>query len=164
MDFQRHTNRRLHEEHVAVSSLLARFREGLQHARDVDALGDEPSRRLLRAVSEALSSEVRPHFLFEERALFPRLVESGEEGLVTLFLDEHAEINGCCAALAPLLQAAQAGGLDATGFTQLRSLGLELCDRLSAHAEQEDGALLPLLEDLLDEDSDRAALEAYNNL
>ena len=53
MDFQRHTNRRLHEEHVAVSSLLARFREGLQHARDVDALGDEPSLRWFTVVIDS---------------------------------------------------------------------------------------------------------------
>jgi len=44
----------------------------------------------------------------------------------------------------------------ATGNTaRLRALGLELAERLTAHVQKEEMALLPMLEDLLDEDADR---------
>lgn len=162
MNLTRRTNRRLHDEHVAVISLLARFQSALQRARDPDALRDDLTARLLREVATAIAGEVRAHFDFEERDLFPRMIDAGESGLVALFLEEHAAINAARDALSPLLAAALAGRLDGAGFAALRARGMDLCERLTAHAEQEEGALLPLLEDLLDDDADRAALDAYD--
>jgi hypothetical protein len=43
----------------------------------------------------------------------------------------------------------------------LRSLGLELAERLVSHVQKEEMSLLPALEDLLDEEVDHELASAY---
>ena len=49
-----------------------------------------------------------------------------------------------------------AGALDG-----LWNYGLELAERLTSHAQKEEGALVPLVDDLLDEDTDSAIAMEY---
>jgi hemerythrin-like domain-containing protein len=161
VDFRRQTNRRLHEEHLAVIGLLARFEQALLRARDVAALEDPQFQALLKTLVRALDFEVGAHFDFEERELFPRMTDAGESDLVALLEEEHVVIRDVAATVRSLAGGALAGKLEAGDWQPLRTHGLELCERLTSHAEKEEGALLPLLEDLLDEDADRDAFAAY---
>jgi hypothetical protein len=53
------------------------------------------------------------------------------------------------------------GTLDAEGFATLKPLALAFAERLAAHAEKETLGLVPMLDQLLDEDADRELAFSY---
>ena len=157
------TCRRLHEEHEAVFELLRRLRRALAGARADSAPDflDAGWSGLLRDVRNGLEFEVAPHFDFEEHFLFPVLSGAGEGDLVEMLSADHKVIREVSAPLLDLVGRAQARELDAAGWRSLKRLGLELCERLTDHAQKEEQALLPALENLLSEDDDRELFAAY---
>ncbi len=163
MDFQRQTNKRLYEEHVATLQLLARVERvvtGRAGAYPPPA-GDPEWAAFARALLAAIEIEVARHFEFEERDLFPLLEQAGDGDLAALFNEEHVTIRAVAQPLADLLRQALAGGLAAEQWQLLKTLALEFSERLGSHAQKEDGSLLPVLENLLDEDTDRDLFGAY---
>ena len=163
MDLQRQTCRRLHQEHEAVFELLQRLQRKLVSA-PADA-APEPSDpawdTLLREVRSGLEFEVARHFEFEERSLFPVLADAGDGELVELLNADHAAVREVTAPLLELIGRRLARNLDAPGWRAFRRLGLELCDRLTEHAQREEQAMLPALENVLSEDEDRELFSAY---
>lgn len=155
MDYRRQTPQALDAEHRASLALYGKLEQALV-ARDREGLA-----RLAGPLARHLESEVSHHFDFEERELFPRMVEVGEDDLVALLEEEHVVVREVAATVRSLADKALTGSLDGTEWQSLRTHGLELCERLTSHAEKEEGALLPLLEDLLDDDADRDAFAAY---
>jgi len=81
-------------------------------------------------------------------------------GIDELLTEEHETIRSAAHALRELLALPQP---DAAARRQLGALGLELAERLVAHVQKEEMALLPALEDLLDEETDRELALAYAN-
>jgi hypothetical protein len=63
--------------------------------------------------------------------------------------------------LLPLTAAAARGTLDDAGWAELKRGALEMVERQVAHIQKETMALLPLLDDLLDEADDRELAFAY---
>ena len=163
MDFQRQTNKRLYEEHVATLQLLARVERVLSGRAGVypPAAGDAEWAGFARSLLSAIEVEVARHFEFEERDLFPRLEEAGDGDLAGLLIEEHVTIRAVAQAIAALLHQSLAAGLQSQQWQTLKTQGLEFCERLGSHAQKEDGALLPVLEQLLDEDTDRELFGAY---
>ena len=163
MAFQRQTNRRLYEEHAATLQLLGRVervftgRAGAYPPPADDAAWASFARTLLGAIEV----EVARHFEFEERDLFPRLQQAGDGALVALLNEEHTTIRDAARPLADLLRQSLAAGLREAQWQTMKTLALEFSERLASHAQKEDGALLPLLELLLDEDTDRELFGAY---
>lgn len=153
MFFNRQTSLRLHEEHLATVQLWSRLEQAiLTRAPEAELL------ELLRRCTAALADEVTRHFDFEERELFPRLADAGEGDIAELLSEEHETIRGAARSLRELLVL---GEPDATAMQRLRALGLELAERLVAHVQKEEMALLPALEDLLDEETDGELALAY---
>lgn len=153
MFFNRQTSLRLHEEHLATVQLWSRLEQTIvTRAPEAELLES------LRRCSAALDDEVTRHFHFEERELFTRLAESGEGDIAELLAEEHETIRTAARSLRELLRLGQP---DAAALQQLRALGLELAERLVAHVQKEEMALLPALEDLLDEETDRELALAY---
>jgi len=76
-------------------------------------------------------------------------------------MDEHEAIRSVAAEVLPLARAAATATLDAAGWEALKRGTLELVERQVSHIQKETMALLPMLEDLLDEDSDRELAFAY---
>ena len=134
--------RRLHEEHVEVIALCDRLAAGRQDAT------------LLRTAAAALTGEVERHFAFEEAELFPRLRDAGEGDLVELLLEEHASVRSAAREFI-------AGVAENPLAARLKALGLEVAERLASHAQKEEMSLLPVLEDLLDEETDHELASAY---
>jgi hypothetical protein len=66
------------------------------------------------------------------------------------------------AALSPLLATARERGLDESEWRALRQHGLEVCERLSSHAQKEEVSMLPALEDALAPEQDMELWEGYN--
>ena len=163
MDFLRQTNRRLYEEHAATLQLLARVERVFSGRAGSypPAVGDDAWPAFARVLLGAIEVEVARHFEFEERDLFPRLEEAGDGDLAQLLKEEHATIRAVAQPLAALLRQGLGEGLAPQQWQTMKTLALELSERLGSHAQKEDGALLPLLDNLLDEDTDRELFAAY---
>jgi hemerythrin-like domain-containing protein len=149
MNFHRQTPQALDAEHRASLALYGKLEQALV-ARDREGLA-----RLAGPLARHLESEVSHHFDFEERELFPRLAEAGEGDIAELLGEEHAAIREVAASLLPLVEAGPAT-LDAAQSGDFRRLALELVERQVAHIQKESMALLPMLDDLLDDETDRA--------
>ncbi|MGP1679573.1 MAG: hemerythrin domain-containing protein [Burkholderiales bacterium] len=163
MDFQRQTSKRLYEEHAATLQLLARVERVFTGRAGAfpPVAGDTEWPAFVRALLSAIEIEVARHFDFEERDLFPRLEEAGDGDLAALLNEEHVTIRAVAQSLATLLRQTLAGGLPPQQWQTMKTLALEFSERLSSHAQKEDGALLPVLDNLLDEDTDRELFGAY---
>lgn len=159
MDFERQVSRRLHEEHLATLDLWGRVEQAFAARAKAwpPARLDPELSTLLGRGAAALADEVTRHFEFEERELFPRLAAAGEGDIAALLAEEHETIRAAAREFGTLA----AGTLDGAGWRALRALGLELAERLTAHVQKEEMALLPMLEDLLDADADRELALAY---
>lgn len=162
MELQREISRRLHQEHVAILDLLERFGQALATLRGAPpAAGDALWSVLLAQLGSALEHEVTRHFQLEEEQLFPRLHARGEGDLAELLLEEHGVIREVSETLVALIARARRNELDAAGWRALKASGLELVERLGSHAEKEQGALVPLVDELLDEATDRELALSY---
>ena len=163
MEFQRQTSRRLYEEHAATLELLGRVERVFAGRAGAypPSEGDSNWPAFARGLLGAIDVEVARHFEFEERDLFPRLEEAGDGGLAGLLSEEHATIRAVAQPLAALLRKALAGEVQAAEWQTMKVLALEFSERLGSHAKKEDGALLPVLDNLLDEETDRGLFGAY---
>ena len=141
-----HVNRRLHEEHMEVIALCGRLEASLAGAQ-VDP-------QLIRAALAAIESEVERHFVFEEKELFPRMKDAGEGDLVELLLEEHAAVRDAARRFV-------AAASQTPYSADLRPAGLEFAERLASHAQKEEVSMVPVLEDLLDADTDADLISAY---
>lgn len=160
MSFLRQVSRTLDDEHRANLALLGRVEAALAHAPRAAATS-AALRPVADDLARLLADDVRRHFDFEERELFPRMADGGDGDMAGLLRDEHDAIREVCAELEPLIDAARRGTLDDAGAEALKRLALELCERQVAHIQKESMALLPLLDDLLDDDADRELSFAY---
>ena len=156
MDFNRHISRRLHEEHEATLALWGRLEQAL--AMRGTRPPTEEDLRLLRDCAAQLAEEVTRHFAFEEEQLFPRLDAAGEGDIAGLLAEEHATIREAARRFSGL---AQPGADPQAHWTGLRALALELAERLVSHVQKEEMSLLPSLEDLLDDETDRELAGSY---
>ena len=124
-------------------------------ARDADFI------KLAAGFARLIEQDITRHFDFEERELFPRMAQAGEGDIVEMLKEEHDAIRAVAAEILPLVHAAAAANLDDTGFDALKRGALEMVERQVAHIQKETMALLPLLDDLLDDDADRELAFAY---
>jgi len=163
MELRKQITRRLHDEHEAVFSLVARVTRAFG-GRAADSMPDLAApawSALLRDLHVALEFEIAGHFDIEEGALFPLLVEAGAGDMVGMLDEEHRAIRAVATPLIELLKKSRAAGLDTAQWRALRALGLDLCERLDAHAHKEEIAMLPALETALDDERDRELITAY---
>jgi hypothetical protein len=165
MEFQRQISRKLYEEHIAIIGLLDRFGLALAglKAQQPPVASDARWSVLLAQLGSALQYEVTRHFALEEDQLFPLLDARGEGELAGLLLEEHAAIREVADPLLELVSRARLGELDAAGWRSLKAHGLELVERLTSHAQKEQGALVPLVDEILDERMDEALWNEYAN-
>ena len=156
MQFARQIPNALDDEHRATLALLDRLERSLARGADSEWAAHA------RALRGLIDQEIVHHFGFEEDELFPRLAEAGDGGIAALLTQEHDDIREIGAELRPLAQAlAEHGTLEPAPRAAFRRLVLELVERLVSHIQKETMALLPLLDDLLDEDTDRERAMAY---
>jgi hemerythrin-like domain-containing protein len=155
MPFDSQVAQTLDHEHRSNLDLLGRVERAL--ARDAEA----ELRVLVGPLVRCLEHEIAHHFGFEEEALFPRMAEAGDAELAALLSEEHDSIRAVAGELLPLARGAAVGTLDADGHAAFRRLALELVERMVAHIQKETMALLPLLDDLLDDSADRELSFAY---
>lgn len=157
MSFRCQVARTLDDEHRAHLELLGRLERML--ARGEAVPGDGAA--LAAALRRQLGEQVDRHFGFEEQQLFPRMAEAGDGDLAALLTEEHDSLREVAVELQPLAGALAAGTLAAPQRADFGRLAGEWIERMVAHIQKETMALLPLLDDLLDEDADRELAFAY---
>lgn len=146
MEFDRAISRRLHEEHDATLALWGRVEQAVA--------ADRHDAALMREAAAALAGEIERHFEFEEHELFPRLAAAGEGDIGELLAEEHEAIREAAGRFMALAR-------EDPPRVEIKPLALELAERLVAHVQKEEMALLPALDDLLDDEADRALSLAY---
>jgi DUF438 domain-containing protein len=159
MNYSRSVCRMLHDEHIATLGLLDRVESLLaKHRKSPPDAGDPGLGRLMSELQAAVEGEIGRHFAFEEEQLFPRIAELGDADICEVLADEHA-------AMLPLGQelVTMAAGGDFTpeNWSTFRNTGAELCRRMIEHIQKEEMALLPMLEELLDDDRDMELSTLY---
>jgi len=154
----------MHDEHMAASAML----------RDVEGLlagaGRNPPDITIAAIAatltkaaDALEGEVKDHFDFEEEALFPLLAEHGVPEIGARLTSEHRIIEPLAKQVIMGSRAALSGGFSDESWNTFRTAAADLVTNLSAHIDKEEMALLPMLEDVLDTETDMAFCERHGN-
>ncbi len=161
MNFQSQVAHALDEEHRTSLDVLGKVEQAFGRAPRTGAGNNPDLVRLAGQFARHLEQDVGRHFDFEENELFGRLADAGEGDIAELLAEEHQAIREAAETLMPLARAAAAGTLDDAGWTQLKVGVAEMVERQVAHIQKETMALLPALEDLLDEDTDRELAFAY---
>jgi hemerythrin-like domain-containing protein len=161
MSYQRQVSHALDEEHRTNLDLLGRVEQAFVRVGRDGGVRDPEVARLAGALARHLDEDIGHHFDFEERELFPRMADAGDGDMAALLIEEHETIRAVASELLPLARAAAAGTLDEPGWGALKRSAVEMVERQVAHIQKETMALLPLLDDLLDEDTDRELAFAY---
>ncbi len=153
----------LHDEHAATVALMERFEQMLGRNRrdDVPDTSGAGMKQLLGELAVALPGEVERHFAFEEDELFTYLAEAGDVGIGAHLTEEHKVMRPIGNRIATLARNAAAQGFDPAGWDEFRNLGKQLCDQLLAHVQKEEMALLPLLDESMDAETEARLYEQY---
>lgn len=156
--FRGQVSRALDEEHRATIDLMDRIERAFAHAGRAP---DPELAKLIGTFGGHVELELARHFAFEEHELFPRLTDAGDGDMAALLLEEHHAIEAVAGEFLPLARAATSEALDPARRDALKRSALELVERLRGHIHKETMGLLPLVDDLLDEDTDRDLAFAY---
>lgn len=159
MTFTRQVPSCLHREHLETLGLLERAEAALAKSKAPPAPADQAFARLFAELAASLANEIGRHFGFEEQALFPLLAAGGDGDIAALLAEEHHAILAVAERLLPPLRGGIAGV--AGDWPAFRETALELIERQVAHIQKEEMSLLPVLEDLLDDEQDAELLGRY---
>jgi len=164
MSFSRRTPQMLHEDHQAtviviegLDSLLAKSKRAMPN------LADASVQTALKNATNAIAEEVSAHFTFEETELFTRLEDAGDVGIGAHLREEHAAILPLGLQVADLARTALETGFTEASWQEFRPRAAELIERMIAHIQKEEMALLPMLDELLDPETDMDLSTAYAN-
>jgi len=162
MSFTNRISQTLHDEHRATIALMERLEQLLaRHRRGAPDVGERGVAQLLSDLCTGVEGEVQRHFAFEEDHLFTYLGAIGDDAIGAHLTDEHVAMRPIGVRVAALARAAAVGGFDAAGWDEFRRLGQELCERMLAHVQKEEMALLPLIEDSMDAETEARLLQEY---
>lgn len=162
MSFTRRTAHLLHEDHQATIVVIESLDQLLAKARKKAPDTTDPSvLKTLKAAGSAIEEEVSVHFAFEENELFTRLEDMGDVAIGAHLREEHRALLPLGKSVAELARDAIENGFTDDAWTKFRAVAAELIERMFAHIQKEEMALLPALEDLLDAETDMALSTAY---
>lgn len=162
MSFSRRTAQLLHEDHQATVAVIEALDQLIAKARKkAPDVADPVVQKTLRNAGSAIEEEVSQHFAFEENELFTRLEEMGDIGIGEHLRSEHRALLPLGQMVANQAREALENGFTADSWTQFRNVAAELIERMLAHIQKEEMALLPALEDLLDAQTDMELSTAY---
>ena len=160
--FSNRISQTLHEEHRATVALMERLDRLIASNRRRPPDGTEPATaQLLRDLASGVEAEINHHFDFEEQYLFTYLQTIGDEAIGAHLTDEHLAMRPLGHRLAALAREGVASGFDEASWTEFRQLGQELCERMLAHVQKEEMALLPLIEESMDAEMEARLYEEY---
>jgi len=164
MSFTNRVSQMLHDEHGATVALMERLEQLLARHRRAGTppeANDPGIRQLLTDLLNGLGAEIERHFAFEEDHLFTFLNAIGDAAIGAHLTDEHGAIRPLGLRIAAIAREAAAQGFSPASWNEFRNLGQELCERLLAHVQKEEMALLPLLEANMDAGTEARLYQQY---
>ena len=150
----------LHDDHRMTIALMERLERAINRRQPAD-VADQETLRLLRDLAVAMDSETWRHFDFEENHLFTFLQSIGDQAIGDLLTEEHAAMRPIGKELAALSRKAQASGFDAASWQQFQRMAGEMVERMLAHVQKEEMALLPLINQAMDSETEARLYEVY---
>lgn len=164
MSFTRRTAQLLHEDHQQTIVVIEALDELIAKARKKAPDTTDPTvRKTLEKATGAIEEEVSQHFAFEENELFTRLEEMGDVAIGEHLRGEHAALLPLGEAVGAMARTALEDGFTDESWASFRNTSGELIERMFAHIQKEEMALLPALEDLLDAETDMELSSAYDD-
>ena len=152
----------LHDEHRATIALMERLEQLIaRHQRGLPDVGNRAIGQLLAELATAVEADVEHHFRFEEDRLFTFLEAAGDAAIGAHLADEHSAMRPLGKRVAALAREAAVRGFDAATWEEFRRTGQELCERMLMHVQKEEMALLPLLEESMDSETDARLHQEY---
>ncbi|MGI9481350.1 MAG: hemerythrin domain-containing protein [Hyphomicrobiales bacterium] len=165
MHFSRRTAELLHEDHCGTIVVLEALEEMVAKAgRRPPDVSAAVTKNTLEKIANAIEGEIRGHFAFEENELFTRLSDAGDGDISEHLAEEHRAILPLGEATSLLARQALADGFTDESWAAFKEKTGELVERLLAHIQKEEMALLPMLDELLDAETDLALSEAYGDV
>ncbi len=163
MSFANRISQALHDEHGATVALMERLEQMLQRWRRSGPpdTADGGVARLLSDLSAGIEAEIERHFAFEENHIFTYLEAIGDAEIGAHLTDEHAAIRPIGARVAAVARTAAANGFAPAEWEEFMRLGQELSDRLLAHVQKEEMALLPVIEENMDPETEARLFQEY---
>ena len=162
MSFSRRTAQLLHEDHqrtiVVIESLDQMIARARKKAPDT---GDPVVRQTLDNAARTIEEEIGQHFGFEEDELFTRLEDMGDVSIGEHLRDEHRALLPLGQTVGEMARTALEHGFNDESWATFRNVSGELIERMFAHIQKEEMALLPAIEDLLDAETDMELSTAY---
>jgi hemerythrin-like domain-containing protein len=163
MEHTTQTARMLHDEHMEEVAVLERLEAALhtQKISNPPKENDEFMSTVLPDLIANTDAQINQHFVFEETYLFPKLSEYGEGDIGSFLMSEHKVIRETGGPLIELARKARTDGFTEDTWREFFLLSNELVEWVVGHVQKEEMGLLPLVEDLLDEDADSELAAAY---
>ncbi|NOZ41887.1 MAG: hemerythrin domain-containing protein [Alphaproteobacteria bacterium] len=161
--FERQITRTLHDEHLVTISVLERL-EALFQKYGPKKTPDKNIAEitlLLGDIVGLVECDVKNHFSFEEGRLFPLLSAMGDSPITHILTGEHNVILPLGNLLSEQAKMARTDGFNDALWVQFRNSGVELIERMIAHIQKEEMALLPMLEDIVEEEDDAELVMEY---
>lgn len=163
MSFSRRTAQLLHEDHRATLAVVETLEDLIAKGkRTIPDTSDPNVQRVLKNAITNISQEIDGHFSFEENQLFTRLAEFGDEAIGEHLREEHQVMLPIARQVADLAAAGLSSGFSDQSWAQFRALAGELAERMFTHIQKEEMALLPMLEELLDPETDMELAELFS--
>ncbi len=162
--FTHRISQTLHDEHGATVALMERFEQIIaRHRRGPPDVKDRTVAQLLSDLTTGVEAEVERHFAFEEAKIFGYLAEVGDNEISAHLTDEHNAMRPLGKRVASLAREGAAQGFDQDRWGEFCRLGRELSERMLAHIQKEEMALLPLLDEMLDMETDARLYQDYSD-
>ena len=163
MNFTRRTAQLLHEDHQATIAVIESLDQMIAKYRKTPPdINDPVVRRTLKNATGAINEEISSHFAFEEDELFTRLEEMGDLAIGEHLRGEHRALLPLGKAVDEIARSAIETGFTDESWTNFRNIAGELVERMFVHIQKEEMALLPALDDLLDDEADMELSTAYS--
>jgi hemerythrin-like domain-containing protein len=163
MSFTNRISQTLHDEHGATVALMERLEQLLVRGRRAGPpdRADSNVARLLSDLATGLETEVDRHFTFEENHLFNYLEAVGDVGICEHLTHEHQTMRPLGAQVAALARSALSNGFTPEDWQEFTRLSQELGDLMLAHVQKEEMALLPVLEENMDIETESRLYQEY---
>jgi len=127
---------------------------------DINAIA---TRSTLEQLAAAIEDEVGKHFSFEEDHLITRMADNGDDALGQDLIREHKVILPIGLQLSALAKKVLEEGFSDDDWSEFFALGGESFARLQPHVDKEEMALLPIVDDIIDRETDFELCELYTS-
>lgn len=158
--FANRISQTLHDEHRATIALMERLERAITRRQPINCQ-DPEGVRLLQDLVVAIETDTMRHFDFEETQLFALLETVGDQLIGDHLTEEHNFMRPVAEKLAALARTAASGDFTPETWKEFSRVGAEFVQRMVVHVQKEEMALLPLVDQTMDDETETRLYQAY---